>query len=33
VVLELKKQGFKNAYALKGGWNEWLKAGYPVQNK
>jgi rhodanese-related sulfurtransferase len=33
VVLELKKRGFKNVYALKGGWDEWQSAGYPVQNK
>jgi len=25
--------GFKNVFALKGGWDEWLKAGYPVEKK
>jgi rhodanese-related sulfurtransferase len=25
------KLGFKKVYALKGGWNEWLEAGFPTQ--
>jgi 3-mercaptopyruvate sulfurtransferase SseA len=25
--------GYKNVYALKGGWNEWLKAGFPTETK
>jgi len=25
--------GFKKAYALKGGWREWLKADYPTEKK
>jgi 3-mercaptopyruvate sulfurtransferase SseA len=25
--------GFKKVYALKGGWNEWLAAGYPTEAK
>ncbi|MGA9477147.1 MAG: rhodanese-like sulfurtransferase, partial [Desulfobacterales bacterium] len=24
---------YRNVYALKGGWKEWVKAGYPVENK
>jgi 3-mercaptopyruvate sulfurtransferase SseA len=27
------KMGYKNVYALKGGWNEWVEAGYPVEPK
>jgi rhodanese-related sulfurtransferase len=30
-VQELKKQGFENAAALVGGWDEWVKAGLPVE--
>jgi 3-mercaptopyruvate sulfurtransferase SseA len=26
-------QGFKDVYALKGGWKEWEKANYPAENK
>jgi len=33
VVLELKKRGFTNVFALKGGWNAWAEAGYPVEKK
>ena len=25
--------GFKQVLALKGGWNEWEKAGYPTEPK
>jgi len=25
--------GFKKAFALKGGWKEWSKAGYPIEKK
>jgi 3-mercaptopyruvate sulfurtransferase SseA len=25
--------GYEKVYALKGGWNEWLKAQMPVENK
>jgi 3-mercaptopyruvate sulfurtransferase SseA len=25
--------GFTKVYALKGGWNEWKTAGYPVEKK
>ncbi|PLX83834.1 MAG: hypothetical protein C0617_09910 [Desulfuromonas sp.] len=27
------KMGYTNVYALKGGWNGWLEAGYPVTAK
>lgn len=30
-VQELKKQGFENLAALVGGWDEWVKAGLPVE--
>ncbi|MFO7802935.1 MAG: multiheme c-type cytochrome [Desulfovermiculus sp.] len=30
---ELRKKGFSQAYALKGGFVEWTKAGFPTQNK
>jgi rhodanese-related sulfurtransferase len=30
-VQELKKQGFENTAALVGGWDEWVKAGLPVE--
>lgn len=29
----LLAEGYKNVYALKGGWNEWVRAGYPVEKK
>jgi rhodanese-related sulfurtransferase len=32
-ALILYGKGFKNVYALKGGWYEWEKAGYPVESK
>jgi 3-mercaptopyruvate sulfurtransferase SseA len=25
------KLGFKKVYALKGGWNEWVDAGFPTE--
>jgi len=25
--------GYTKAYALKGGWHEWLKAEYPVEKR
>lgn len=28
---ELHKMGYKKVYIFFGGWNEWLKAGYPVE--
>jgi rhodanese-related sulfurtransferase len=33
VVLKLKELGYANAAALKGGWWEWVGAGYPVEPK
>jgi rhodanese-related sulfurtransferase len=30
---EFMKNGYPKAYALKGGWEEWQKAGYPTENK
>jgi len=29
----IKIHGFTKAYVLKGGWEEWLKAGYPTEKK
>jgi rhodanese-related sulfurtransferase len=29
----LIEKGYPNIYALKGGWNEWKNAGYPVEPK
>jgi rhodanese-related sulfurtransferase len=26
----LKKTGYGKVYYLKGGWDDWVKAGYPV---
>jgi 3-mercaptopyruvate sulfurtransferase SseA len=25
--------GYRKVFALKGGWEEWLAAGYPVEEK
>jgi rhodanese-related sulfurtransferase len=33
LALKLMNSGYKNVYALKGGWNEWINAGYPVVPK
>jgi rhodanese-related sulfurtransferase len=33
VAQELIETGFTKVYALKGGWNEWYKAEYPVEKK
>jgi len=33
VARKLQKQGFDNVYALKGGWREWFRAKYPVEEK
>ncbi len=33
VAQELRIRGYEKAYALRGGWNEWRDAKYPVQNK
>jgi len=29
----LIKKGFNKVYALKGGWREWLKSGFPTEAK
>jgi 3-mercaptopyruvate sulfurtransferase SseA len=31
VALRLKALGFGKVYALKGGWREWISAGYPTE--
>jgi 3-mercaptopyruvate sulfurtransferase SseA len=33
VAQELVKMGFPQVWALKGGWVEWEKAGYPTEPK
>jgi len=33
VALKLIEMGYPKVFALKGGWNEWSDAGYPVQKK
>jgi rhodanese-related sulfurtransferase len=33
VAQELMELGFTHVSALKGGWDEWLKAGFPVEKK
>ena len=32
-LLGLGRDGYTKAYVLKGGWEEWLKAGYPTEKK
>jgi rhodanese-related sulfurtransferase len=33
VAQELMKKGFTKILILKGGWNEWLRSGYPTEKK
>jgi rhodanese-related sulfurtransferase len=33
VARKLIKKGFTRVSVLKGGWNEWEEAGYPVEEK
>jgi len=33
VAQKLINQGYEKVYALKGGWNEWIKAKFPVEKK
>jgi rhodanese-related sulfurtransferase len=33
VVLNLRERGYTNVFVLKGGWNDWVKAGYPTEPK
>ena len=32
-LLEAGHEGYTKAYVLKGGWQEWFKAGYPTEKK
>ncbi|HZD55041.1 MAG TPA: rhodanese-like domain-containing protein [Candidatus Aquicultoraceae bacterium] len=31
MALRLRELGFARVYALEGGWNEWVSAGYPTE--
>jgi len=33
VALTLMKMGYFKVYALKGGWHEWERKGYPTEMK
>lgn len=33
IAFKLQNQGLENVFYLEGGWGEWLKAGYPVEDK
>lgn len=33
ILVEAGHEGYTKAYVLKGGWEEWLKAGYPTEKK
>jgi rhodanese-related sulfurtransferase len=33
VASKLIEMGYTSVYALKGGWVEWEKAGYPIEKK
>jgi len=33
VAFNLIEQGYSKVYALKGGWDEWIAAGYPTMAK
>ena len=33
IAQQFIEQGFTKVYVLKGGWEEWLKAGYPTEKK
>jgi len=32
-ILSYGRDGYTKVYVLKGGWEEWLKAGYPTEKK
>ena len=32
-ILGKRRDGYTKIYVLKGGWEEWLKAGYPTEKK
>jgi 3-mercaptopyruvate sulfurtransferase SseA len=33
MALQFMAKGYKNVYALKGGWKDWEAAKYPVEPK
>jgi len=33
VARHFLQKGYKNVYALQGGWGAWMKAGYPLEDK
>jgi rhodanese-related sulfurtransferase len=33
VALQMMEKGYTKVYALKGGWNEWVKAKFPTEKK
>jgi rhodanese-related sulfurtransferase len=33
VALKFMEKGYTKVYALKGGWNGWVKAKFPAGNK
>jgi rhodanese-related sulfurtransferase len=33
VAQQLMNMGYTKVFALKGGWDEWEKAGYPTEKK
>jgi 3-mercaptopyruvate sulfurtransferase SseA len=33
VALKLNEMGYTKVSVLKGGWNEWVQAGYPTEPK
>jgi rhodanese-related sulfurtransferase len=33
VAQEVKGHGYTKVYALKGGWKDWEKAGFPTEKK
>ena len=33
LIQRLRAKNYNKSYALKGGWREWLQAGYPVERK
>jgi rhodanese-related sulfurtransferase len=33
VALALIEKGYRSVFALKGGWKEWIAAGYPTEKK
>jgi len=33
VAQTLQEKGFTDVYALKGGWREWFRGKYPVEEK